>query len=322
VQYTTRASRLGAYLGPIPHWLYFTPLRKHQLAWSRVVIWSSGIGTAAAIVGLAIGVWMYSPAKRYRSQAGTTSIPYRGQKRWHMVLGLIFGIAAATWAFSGMLSMDPFPLSGRGDRGDIPAALRGGVPLAALSTNPQSVLARLPNERVKELELTSFDGEPVYLATIGGADTRIVTASGQVRTAFDRDRIRKIVTEAAGHSGLAELREITAYDWYYLDRRGARPLPVILARVNDADQSRYYIDPRTARIVGSYRSSSWMSRWLYHGLHSLDAPWLYSHRPAWDIVVITFMLGGTALGVTSLILAWRVVGRTLLRTGGVAEKVS
>src|SRR5260221_185832 len=35
VQYTTPASRLGAYLGPIPHWIYFTPLRKHQPAWSR-----------------------------------------------------------------------------------------------------------------------------------------------------------------------------------------------------------------------------------------------------------------------------------------------
>src|SRR4029077_7724702 len=33
VQYTTTASRIGAYLGPIPHWLYFTPLRKHQVAW-------------------------------------------------------------------------------------------------------------------------------------------------------------------------------------------------------------------------------------------------------------------------------------------------
>lgn len=54
-----------------------------------------------------------------------------------------------------------------------------------------------------------------------------------------------------------------------------------------------------------------MTRWLYHGLHSLDFPWLYNHRPLWDIVVITFMLGGTALCVTSVILAWRVVGRTL-----------
>ena len=54
-----------------------------------------------------------------------------------------------------------------------------------------------------------------------------------------------------------------------------------------------------------------MSRWLYHGLHSLDFPWLYNYRPLWDIVVITFMVGGTALCVTSLILAWRVLGRKL-----------
>jgi hypothetical protein len=313
VQYSTRASRLGAYLGPIPHWLYFTPLRKHQIAWSRVVIWSSGIGTGAAILGLAIGIWMYSPAKRYRFATGATSIPYRGQKRWHMALGLIFGLGAATWAFSGMLSMDPFPLARRGGRTGIPAALHGGIPVAALSTNPQSVLARLPNEPVRELELTSFDGEPVYIATNGRAETRIVFLDGPVRTTFDRDAIGRLVTTAAGPSGLAELRELTSYDWYYLDKRGARPLPVILARLNDPEQSRYYIDPRTARIVGMYSSTNWISRWLYHGLHSLDAPWLYNHRPAWDIVVIAFMLGGTALGVTSLILAWRVVGRTLSR---------
>ena len=56
-----------------------------------------------------------------------------------------------------------------------------------------------------------------------------------------------------------------------------------------------------------------MSRWLYHGLHSLDFPWLYNYRPLWDIVVITFMVGGTALCVTSLVLAWRVLGRKLAR---------
>src|SRR5439155_507150 len=66
VQYTTTASRLGAYLGPIPHWIYFTPLRRHQPEWSRLVIWMSGVGTFAASLGIVIGIWMYSPAKRYR----------------------------------------------------------------------------------------------------------------------------------------------------------------------------------------------------------------------------------------------------------------
>ena len=54
-----------------------------------------------------------------------------------------------------------------------------------------------------------------------------------------------------------------------------------------------------------------MERWLYHGLHSLNFPWLYNYRPLWDIVVITFMAGGKVLCVTSLILAWRLLGRKL-----------
>ncbi len=109
VQYTTTMSRIGAYLGPIPHWFYFTPLRKHGPEWSRVVIWSSGIGTISAIIGVVIGLWMYSPSRKYRYAGTATSIPYRGQKRWHTVFGLIFGVATVTYAFSGMLSMDPFP---------------------------------------------------------------------------------------------------------------------------------------------------------------------------------------------------------------------
>ena len=44
-----------------------------------------------------------------------------------------------------------------------------------------------------------------------------------------------------------------------------------------------------------------------------------AYRPLWDIVVITFMAGGTALCVTSLVLAWRVVGRKL-RTLGVPAR--
>src|SRR5262249_40271541 len=100
VQYTTTASRWGAYVGAIPHWLYFTPLRKNGLLWTQIVIWTSGIGTVASIIGIVIGVWMYSPKKRYRRNGVPTSIPYRGQKRWHTVFGLLFGLGAATWAFS------------------------------------------------------------------------------------------------------------------------------------------------------------------------------------------------------------------------------
>jgi outer membrane assembly lipoprotein YfiO len=59
------------------------------------------------------------------------------------------------------------------------------------------------------------------------------------------------------------------------------------------------------------RLPNFMERWLYHGLHSMNFPWLYNYRPAWDIVVIAFMAGGTALAFTSLMLAWQVLGRKL-----------
>jgi hypothetical protein len=323
-QYTTTGSRWGAYVGAIPHWLYFTPLRKHGPEWSKIVIWSSAIGTGSAILGMIVGVWMYSPSKKYRNAGAPTSIPYRGQKRWHTIFGLVFGLGAATWAFSGMLSMDPFPQRTNRPRGSgeqiargvtanprgIQASLRGRPSLEAFERKPpKNALTELAGLPVKELEFTSFMGAPGYLATLADGTTRVVPVDGTPITGFTPERITDVVKNAAGPGGLAEIRTIDQYDMYYLDRRRERPLPVVLAKFNDEEHTRLYIDPKTSRVVSTYSSRNWMSRWLYHGLHSLDFPWLYNYRPLWDIVVITFMVGGTALCVTSLVLAWRVLGR-------------
>src|SRR5262249_26462037 len=55
-QHTTRASRLGAYFGAIPHWLYVTPLRRRGALWSRVVIGASLVAALTATLGLVLGV--------------------------------------------------------------------------------------------------------------------------------------------------------------------------------------------------------------------------------------------------------------------------
>ena len=310
VQFTTRSSRFFAHLGPIPHWLYYTPLRKNGPLWSKVVIWSSGIATVAALMGLIAGLMMYSPSRR-------VSIPYSGAKRLHHILGLFFGVVACTWAFSGMLSMEPFPLSsGRPQAGrSLAAALRGKRPQLSeyAAKPPQEALAQLgPAFQVKELELSSFASEPVYLATGARGEKRVIRMRGEPLESFDPKRILNVVMSTAS---VAETRLITQYDEYYLDRTGQRPLPVLFVRLNDETNSRYYIDPKTAQVVGSYRSSaqSWVNRWLYHGLHSINFPWLYNYRPAWDIVVLTLMLGGTSLCVTSVIIGFQLVRRKLFQ---------
>ena len=204
----------------------------------------------------------------------------------------------------------------------IQTALRGRVRLDMFAAkHPREAIARMassgPAEAgrhvrgVKELELIVAAGAPSYLATLEDGSTRIVPVDGNPIDALTPQHITEVVTRAAGAHGLAEIRTIDQYDRYYLDRRRERPLPVVLARLNDEEATRYYIDPKTARVVASYSARNWMSRWAYHGLHSLDFPWLYNYRPLWDIVVITFMLGGTGLSCTSMVLAWRVLGRKL-----------
>ena len=240
-------------------------------------------------------------------------IPYRGPKRWHIVFGLIFGLGAVTWAFSGMLSMDPFPLQpneGRPGAEGLSRGLRGNVRLGSFDTkSPREVLMQLAGMQVRELELVEVAGRPFYIASLSGRDTRIVPLDGPVTSEFERQFLEEAVIQAQAERPAIDI--IHQYNRYYLDRRRELPLPVLRVRLNDRGATRYYIDPKTARVVGSYNSRNWMTRWAYHGLHSLNFPWLYNYRPLWDIVVITFMVGGAALSVTSLILAWGVVRRRL-----------
>ena len=138
--------------------------------WTRVVVWTSGLATFTAFIGLIVGVWMYSPSLRYRRQGAPSGVPYRGQKRLHTILGLFFGLLACTWAFSGMLSMDPFPMGGEASTdgaAKIQTALRGDtVPLAGFSSiHPRDLLAQIAKQTtVREIEFASFAGVPFLLA--------------------------------------------------------------------------------------------------------------------------------------------------------------
>jgi len=316
VQYTTRSSRIGAYLGAIPHWLYFTPLRKHGPTWRRVVIWTSGLGTITALLGFIIGVWIYSPAKRFPGGGTPARIPYTGQKRWHLILGLFFGPLAISWVFSGMLSMDPFlkMQSGNSQATEAPLAeaLRGSpIRLTAYDAKPprEAIRQAAAAFEVRELELTSLAGQPYFLATGESHQQLVIPLDGEPTSEFDRTKIFDVLRKAASPNELTAIRAVTEYESYYLDRRNRLPLPALFVQLNDSERSMYYVDPKTARIVRSYNLHSRWNRWFYRGLHSIDLPWLYKHRPAWDIVVLVLLAGGESLCVTSFLLAWSVVGR-------------
>jgi PepSY-associated TM region len=314
VQRTTRASRIGAYFGAIPHWLYFTRLLRNRSVWSQAVVWLSGTGTVMALLGLIAGVWLYSPSKRYRQGDGASRVPYQGQKRWHVILGLIFGLVTCTWIFSGLLSIGPFDWLSDRDLPNLQRALHGDrldiSQFAAM--NPSQAIAS-SHLRAKELELTSFAGQAFYLVRETTHQSRLITMQADATEALETGRIIAAVKRAAAPSGLAATHLVRKYESYYLDRDNQRPLPVVYVQLDDAAQSGFYIDPKTGAVVESYGTRSRLERWLYHGLHSMDLPWLYANRPAWDVLVLTLMLGGTALSFTSLLIAGKVIRRKFSR---------
>src|SRR4029079_13835154 len=99
------------------------------------------------------------------------------------------------------------------------------------------------------------------------------------------------------------------YDSYYYDRSGRLSQPVLSLRYPHLQHTLLYFDPRHGVIARKEERLSRLNRWLYHGFHSLDFPFLYYHRPLWDVVVIALSIGGIVLSVTTLTASWRRLKR-------------
>jgi hypothetical protein len=189
---------------------------------------------------------------------------------------------------------------------------------------------------IKEIELLQFRGEIVAEAYRAPDSTRpphpplddpgavyaprialdhglasLTRPDRGVFTTFDRRDVESAARDAMQGVDVADLEWLSAYDAYYYDRDAALPLPVLRVRFADQVGTWLYVDPARGAILRREERLTRVNRWLYHGLHSLDFPWLYNRRPLWDVVVILLSAGGLAVSVTSAPAAWR----RLLRHG-------
>src|SRR5262245_37509958 len=105
---TTSRQRLFAYLGVIPHWLYFTPLRVQQPLWYDIMVWTSTLACVLAVIGIVIG---FIKLRWTRPFKWSTAIPYAGWMRWHYITGMVFGVTTLT--FPSAASSRWSPMSGR-----------------------------------------------------------------------------------------------------------------------------------------------------------------------------------------------------------------
>jgi hypothetical protein len=299
---TTRASRTLAWIAAIPHWLYLAPLRLNDSLWRQVVLWTSGLGSATALLGLILAVWQYR-------------VRYTGLMRWHYWTGAIFGVFALTWVFSGFLSMEPWNWAANDESlTPIASALSGGtMNLAAFPTLDPAAWARaLDGQAAKQVDFLRLQDDPYYVVRGAEPAPAPVILAAKTMTRADRFSTESIlvrVGRAAAAFPIDDSTLLTRYDAYYYDRDHEEPLPVLRVRLADPARTWLYVDTATSRIRATFSRRERIERWLYHGLHSLDFPFWYDKRPLWDAVVISLCSAGALLSVLGVAIGFRRLRR-------------
>ena len=333
VMLTTRGSRALAWIGAIPHWIYFTALRTNQPLWYDVVVWTSTLGCLLAVIGLILGFTQFRwrlPRGDNGSAGGLRArIPYAGWMRWHYLTGVVFGLVTLTWVFSGLLSMDPYAWNNAGGL-DVPRhALSGGpVDLSRFPAMEGRAWDRVTGGRpVKEIDLLRIQDEPYYAVRAEAGSVETAGASGPQRTyvdganrdggtmasgpllvaaetlalrkePFSTESLLKRLTAAVPGVRVVDSELLDRYDAYYYARGYSRerqaPLPVLRVKFGDPMETWVYVDPALGRVVAREHRFTRVERWLFNGLHSLDFAFWYDRRPLWDVGVIALSLGGLA----------------------------
>lgn len=306
--------RFWAWLGPIPHWIYFRDLIVNRPLWRQVIIWTSISGSIMCLFGIVVGCIRFRK-KRKKTDSDFNFSPYKkGWFRWHHYIGFVFGLTTFTWVFSGLLSMNPWKWAPSTSLTDEESLLwQGGeIHMNNFKFNPNTVLQKSNLKDIKEISLLQFQGEGYYILYNSSNETELIAINdSNVNTisALTLNDVSEAIKKTNPNHKIREQGLLNNYDSYYYSKNNEKPLPVCLVKMQDDENTSYYINPKTAEVVLKHQKLSRLERWLYNGLHSFDFPLLLNKRPLWDILVIFFLIGGTALSITGLAFSIKWVNR-------------
>jgi uncharacterized iron-regulated membrane protein len=317
VQNATYRERAWNWVGAVPHWIYFAPIRRDQELWRQAVMWLSGPLVIGAVAGVWLGIIRLRPSRARplpiipgtapATRASRSVSPYRGWMKWHHIAGLVGGVFLCTWIFSGWLSVNPFHVFARTTPtpGQI-IAFTGWTPSCRLGTTA-AALANAGD--ASEISFAWSDGKGTMLSRTAGSSTLREASTGAPLALGDPD-----LTAAAArmypHNAVVSSHRLTEPTFYWYSHNDKRPLPVIEVQFDDAAATAIYVDPANAGIAGLTDRSARANRWLFDLLHDWDLPILLRHRPVRDALIWLLSFAGLIISVSGVVIAWRTLKRT------------
>ena len=306
------SDKVWAWLGPIPHWIYFKDLRIHTQLWRDIIVFLSLLGTIMCVAGLYMGI----ARVKTKNRKWNSFSPYKKfWFKWHHYTGFAFGLITFTWILSGLFSMNPWRWSPSNSLSS-EASLTwqgGGLNPEVFSISPAQALdaSKGIDEAISELAYMRFAGQPYYLVRMSDATSRLFFAdqTNQQLPQLSTELYTRQINRLHPEEEVLRVEVLQDYDAYYYNKHRTKPLPVVKVSLGDDKDTSYYIDPKTTKVMMKYETKSRVNRWLYHGLHSLDFPALFFKRPLWDIIILVLLLGGLSVSITGLALTYKWLTR-------------
>lgn len=309
LQLTTSESRLWAWLGAIPHWIYIKQLRATgRQPWTDVVLWISGIGILMTLSGIIVGIRSMVLARRRNKLC-----PYKKPMfRWHHISGLIFGLFVLSFIFSGFMSLQKVPTSLVPYNEDYSAeAFVRGQEFISLSQYRGDYRKLLKDTDIKRITMTACAGMPVFRAEKAD-DCFLIHADSLTQDTVEINEAlcRAMARRSLAHSSAYSVSMVNDYEPGYSSVRESRKreLPVFKVAVNDEFGSRFYITPRSAAAFYS-NSNSDMRGILYNTLHSFNCKFFYDHQGLRKTLLWLLMIGGAVVSLTGVVLGCKYLKR-------------
>ena len=280
------------------------------------MVWTSTLACVLAGIGMVIG---FIKLRWTRPFKWSTAIPYAGWMRWHYITGMVFGVTTLTFAFSGLLSMEPYEwTNAEGLALERDVFTGGALDFAAFPKVEPAVWSHVTEGRgIKEVAFTRIQDAAYYVVrptpaadveakrrerlhqpydVTGRAEQdRLLVAADTMdvrHEPFSEESLVARLKTAMPDVPIVEQQMLTAYDDYYYSRGNVTPLPVLRVKFGDPMQTWLYVDPAMSQPLALVHRLNRVERWLFNGLHSLDFSFLYNSRPLWDIVMLVLLGGG------------------------------
>jgi hypothetical protein len=310
VQKTNKKNRLLAWIGAIPHWIYFSKLRQNTGWWRFVVILISVVGIVVSASGIIVGFI------RIRKKRGIT--PYKKfWYKWHHLTGFFFGLFVFTFILSGFFSMVKVPdwLAFVNSEKREKISWNNKLNLQHHhQTTPLQIWKALEQKTgIRKIAWKTIHGTPAYFVYYNNYQQPqmywLINNKIEKARSYTMKQIKQLAANKFKNLTFSTSIQKEYDNYYSASAMHYLPYPAFKIKLNDTSKTWLYINPATGEEIRRLTKNQRIHRWLYRFLHTFDLAILKKSDGIRKTILFILSIFGMAVSFTGLLLSIKWLNR-------------